>query len=176
MIHYALILAAGEGSRIKNNTRKQFLELNGLPVAMHSVRAFNQADPETIIYIALPNRHKLVWKKLCQKHHFKIKHKIYIGGDSRAETVLKGLKQIYKDSAFAVCADDNQKNNTLVSIHDAARPFIDSKFILELIHAAKRFGSAIPFLNLKNSLRSLKTHRKKVLSKSKDRESNRKFN
>ena len=108
----AIILAAGEGSRIKNNTRKQFLELNGLPVAMHSVRAFNQADPETIIYIALPNRHKLVWKKLCQKHHFKIKHKIYIGGDSRAETVLKGLKQIYKDSAFAVRADDNQKNNT----------------------------------------------------------------
>ena len=50
MDHYTLILAAGKGNRLNNKTPKQFLEINGLPMVMHSVIKFNQAKPNSKIF------------------------------------------------------------------------------------------------------------------------------
>jgi len=163
MIHYALILAAGKGSRVKyNKTPKQFLELNCLPIVMHSAKVFSRAHPETILYIALPNKYELEWAKLCKKYHFDTEHTIYTGGKRRIETVFKGLKSIHNNVMNRF--NYNEAKKALVSIHDAARPFINEKFILELIHNANRFNTAIPILNLKNSLRTFTQEPQKSIS------------
>ena len=163
MIHYALILAAGKGSRLKyNKTPKQFLELNQLPIVMHSAKVFSLAHPETILYIALPKKYELEWSKLCKKHHFSIKHTIYNGGKKRIDTVFKGLKIIHNNAMNRFSY--NEAKTVLVSIHDAARPFINEKFILGLIDNANRFNTAIPVLNLKNSIRTFTQKSQKSIS------------
>ena len=58
----------------------------------------------------------------------------------------------------------NEAKTVLVSIHDAARPFINEKFILELIYNANCFNTAIPILKLKNSLRTCTQESSKSIS------------
>ncbi|MBF25898.1 MAG: hypothetical protein CMP49_05230 [Flavobacteriales bacterium] len=159
MIHYVLILAAGKGSRLKNSQiPKQFLLINNLPIIMHSILAFKDADPSCKIYIALPKNYLDFWKKLCKNYNFKIKHKIYIGGNSRTSSVWNGLEKINQEKIVAKQLSKSTKSNhfnDIVSIHDAARPFIDKKLILNLIKIAKKKGIAIPAIKLKNSLRKI---------------------
>ena len=150
MSHFVIILAAGKGSRLNNEKiPKQFLELNNLPVVMHSIIAFNKADPQAKIYVALPTKYIQEWTEICKKYDFNIKHEIYAGGERRLDTVFIGLKKIYQLSSFP--------KRDLVSIHDSARPFIKPEFVLELINFAKKSGSAVPVIKLKNSLRNIGT-------------------
>ena len=149
MSHFVIILAAGKGSRLNNGKiPKQFLELSNLPMVMHSIIAFNKADPQAKIYVALPTKYIQEWPEICKKYDFSIKHKIYAGGRRRLDTVSIGLKKIYQLSSFP--------KQDLVSIHDSARPFIKPEFILKLINRAKKSGSAVPVIKLKNSLRNIR--------------------
>jgi len=146
MIHYALILAGGDGSRLSNTTQpKQFLNINGIPMLMHSIRAFSKAFPNTKIYIGIQKKHKSIWKNLCQKHEFNLNHQIYLAGQERLHTVFLGLKCIFNEFGL---------QDAVVSIHDAARPFIDSNFILNLLNSFgdKDIKAAVPVLNLKNAI------------------------
>jgi len=148
MAHHILILAAGKGLRLDSKTPKQFLEIHSLPIIMHSMKAFFLADPKSKIYVALSEKCLEKWPQLCREYKFKINHETYIGGDTRQETVFLGLNKIF--NSFG---ESSKKH--LVSIHDAARPFINSKFILELITAAKKSGNAVPVLKLNSALRKI---------------------
>ena len=148
MAHHVLILAAGQGLRLKSTTPKQFLELHSLPIIMHSMKAFFIADPKSKIYVALPQGYVEKWSRLCIDHEFDVNHETYIGGSTRQESVYLGLNKIYNS-----LGESSKKH--LVSIHDAARPFITSNFILELIAAAKKSGNAVPVMEINSALRKI---------------------
>jgi len=148
MAHHVLILAAGQGLRLKSTTPKQFLELHSLPIIMHSMKAFFIAHPKSKIYVALAEEYVEKWSRLCRDHEFDINHETYIGGSTRQESVYLGLNKIYNS-----LGESSKKH--LVSIHDAARPFITSNFILELIAAAKKSGNAVPVMHFKSALRKV---------------------
>jgi len=145
MTHYVLILAGGRGIRLNSKTPKQFLELAGYPMLTHSIRVFNLTHPKSKIYVSLPNGYKKKWLDLCKKYNFQIPHKVYRGGERRMDTVYLGLQKILTENSLM--------KSDLVSIHDAARPFLDSQFIMKLITCARERGTAIPVVPLKNSLR-----------------------
>ena len=144
MIVHILILAAGQGSRLSSHIPKQFLEINGMPILFHSLKNFNQSIPNVKIHVALPQNYIKKWRSFCIKYNFFTPHDFYTGGDSRIETVFKGLNKIV--------VEDRINNNTIVGIDDAARPFLQSKLIIKLINTATRYGSAIPFIHLKSAL------------------------
>ena len=148
MAHHVLILAAGKGVRLKSTTPKQFLEIHSLPIIMHSMKAFFKADPQSQIYVALSEDYVETWSKLCEEYSFNIDHQIYIGGATRQQSVYLGLDLIHNSV-------DKLRMKDLVSIHDAARPFINSKFILELLSAAETKGNAVPVMKLKSALRKI---------------------
>ena len=145
MAHYVLILGGGQGTRMNNSTPKQFLEINGLPLLMHSICAFFASDSTCKIYIGLPKSYLSEWDSLCKKYSFNINNIIFEGGKKRLDTAYLGIKKITKENEC--CSDD------IISIHDGARPFIDQTFIEQLINSARLNGSAIPVLSLKNALR-----------------------
>ena len=151
MAHYTLILAAGLGARLKSEIPKQFLELNSIPIFMHSIITFHNANPKSKIFLALPLEFNGdFFEELCRSYNIDdYPFSVYFGGNTRGETVLKGLQHIHKRNTLSEL--------DLVSIHDAARPFIKPDFILKLIKAAKQYGSAVPFIRIKNSLRKLDT-------------------
>lgn len=146
MTHYVLLLAGGQGTRLKDTIYpKQFLNIDKQPMLMHSIKAFNDALPNAKLYVGLQETHKITWKKLCQKYNFNIAHKIYLSGPERCNTVFQGLKRIH---------DDVGSKNAIVLIHDAARPFITTKFISRLLTPFEQPNTkaVIPVINLKQAL------------------------
>jgi len=137
---YALIVAGGSGSRMKSELPKQFIEIGGKPILMHTLSKFSNCDE---IVLVLPESQIEFWRQLCKKHNFKFKHTIIEGGESRFQSVKNGLGKVDK--------------NTLVAIHDGVRPFINSEIIENSFKNAQDKGNAIVCVDSKDSLRKIST-------------------
>lgn len=133
----ALIVAAGKGLRMGAEFPKQFLKLNNLPVLMHTINLFLHFDK---IYVVISKEESNYWKKLCKKYNFSVPHTICSGGTSRFESVKNGLKKI-------------SENNSIVAIHDGARPFASKYMIDKLMSATNDGVGAIPILKITDSIR-----------------------
>ncbi len=139
MNQYALIVAGGRGLRMGLELPKQFMELNGLPVLMHTLQAFHAIENISIVLV-LPEDQFVFWKQLCAKHNFKIPHQLVLGGHTRFESVRNGL-QVISD------------RESLVAIHDGVRPLISSKVINECFKVAEIKGNSVAVVALKDSIR-----------------------
>ncbi|MBA4055842.1 MAG: 2-C-methyl-D-erythritol 4-phosphate cytidylyltransferase [Marivirga sp.] len=136
---YALIVAGGKGSRIKSNVPKQFLELNGIPVLMHTIEAFYRYSKKINIILVLPLGDFDTWKSLCIKFNFDKPITLQQGGDSRFQSVKLGLDKI--------------KGEGLVAIHDGVRPLVDEAIIGASFRLATVHQSAVAAVRLKESIR-----------------------
>ncbi|MDZ4666411.1 MAG: 2-C-methyl-D-erythritol 4-phosphate cytidylyltransferase [bacterium] len=139
MKKYALIVAGGKGLRMGTEIPKQFLELNGLPVLMHTLKAFRQIEGIHLILV-LPALHFAFWKDLCARHHFDLPHQLVAGGDTRFESVKNGLSQI-------------EDTDSLVAIHDGVRPLVSEKIIEDCYAIALQKGNGIAVVPSKDSIR-----------------------
>lgn len=141
MKKFVVIVAGGSGSRMGTEIPKQFLELNGLPVLMHTIQSFQNFDSESSIILVLPENQKAVWSNLCLKHAFTIPHQIAFGGPTRFHSVKNGLNLLDGEG--------------IVFIHDGVRPFVSSGTLQRCFETAIRHGNAIPVLPVTESLRKL---------------------
>lgn len=139
---YAVIVAGGKGTRMQQKVPKQFLELNGLPVLMHTLHAFYNYSSHINIILVLPGNELLQWSELCKKYKFNIPHIQVTGGDSRSASVQKGL----------ACIDNPEG---LVAIHDGVRPLVEPHTIAQSFAVAARYGNAIAAIPLKESIRKI---------------------
>ena len=143
MKQYAIIVAGGTGQRFESQIPKQFLRLKGLPILMHSIKAFINFDNSIEIIIALPENHFETWNDLCRNHHFKIQHQKVIGGKTRFHSV--------KNALDAVKSDDG-----IIAVHDAVRPLVSKETLKRCFDTARKKGSAVPVVALYDSIRELK--------------------
>ena len=139
MKKFALIVAGGSGTRMKSDVPKQFLEIAGLPVIMHTINSFAKFDPEIQFILVLPESLIPNWHKLCEIHHFYIKHKIAIGGATRFYSVKNGLNLIDEEG--------------IVFIHDAVRPLVSDATIQNCLDCATTNGNALPVISVTESVR-----------------------
>ncbi|WP_018625521.1 2-C-methyl-D-erythritol 4-phosphate cytidylyltransferase [Kangiella aquimarina] len=121
---WALIPAAGIGTRMKSELPKQYLEIDGKTILEHSLSKFLEHPSIDKVVVALhPNDNH--WAKIKIANHSKI---ITVeGGATRAESVLNGLKAIQQQ----------HQQDDWVMVHDAARPCLDAGSIDALIQAGK---------------------------------------
>ena len=140
MNRYVVIVAGGEGTRMKSTLPKQFLLVNDKPVLMHTLECFVACNA-TIVLVLLNDYHAY-WKQLCTEYNFTVAHQIVSGGDTRAASVLNGLQQI--------------DPNSLVAVHDAVRPLVSSTLIEKLFVAADENGNAVPAVSVRESMREIK--------------------
>lgn len=140
MQKYAVIVAGGRGNRMKSELPKQFIELAGKPILMHTLEAFH--FDEIQILLVLPSDQIEFWKELVVKHGFQTPHRLVVGGEARFHSVLNGLNAI-------------PDNEGLVAIHDGVRPLIDREIISNSFNAAEKHGNAIVSVQLKDSIRSI---------------------
>lgn len=138
MKRYALIVAGGSGTRMGATVPKQFLNLKGKPILMHTLHAFASARVDEIILV-LPEAFLENWHSLCRSHQFIIPHKTVIGGNTRFASVQAGLRLV--------------EDQALVAIHDGVRPVIQGPLIQNGFETALEHGSAIAALPLKDSIR-----------------------
>ncbi len=127
----ALILAGGSGSRMKNNTPKQYVKLYDKPVLAHTIGPFEASNRiDEIIIAAHPDYHSEI-EKLRGTYSFSKISKIVESGETRQDSSYNAIR--------ALCCD----SNSIVFIHDAARPFISLSMIEKLYDAAITHGAAV---------------------------------
>ena len=128
----AIIVAAGEGVRMKGKMRKQYLNLLGRPVLAYSIMAFDSCSLVKDIFIVVPKEDiEYCQNKILSSLDFKKCIKLVHGGAKRQESVYNGLQAI------------NKKNTETVVIHDGVRPFINREDLKECILGSKKYGACI---------------------------------
>jgi 2-C-methyl-D-erythritol 4-phosphate cytidylyltransferase len=128
---FAILPAAGLGTRMASPAPKQFLALGGIPILIHSLRAFAAAPRMTGICVAVRRTEMERVEAQIAEYGFSGRVRVVEGGDSRQESVAHAL------AAIPAEADD------IVLVHDAVRPLIDAATIERTIDAVIEHGAAI---------------------------------
>jgi 2-C-methyl-D-erythritol 4-phosphate cytidylyltransferase len=141
-----IIPAAGLGTRMapvpsaldakakKLHSSKQFTDLGGTPILIHTLRRFAAVDAVSEIWIALRENEIEGFRERLEtdaKDVLKKRVELVVGGEHRQQSVEHAL------NAIAAAPDD------IVLVHDAVRPLVTAEIIGEVIEAASRYGAAI---------------------------------
>jgi len=143
-----IIPAAGLGTRMapmpsamdaktkKPHPSKQFSELAGTPILIHTLRKFGAVEAVSEIWIALRENEIEGFRERLAKDAPDVKKKVelVVGGEHRQQSVEHAL------NAVSAAADD------VVLVHDAVRPLVTAEIIHEVIEAAKKYGAALAAL------------------------------
>jgi len=141
MSDYLIIVAGGTGDRMGAAMPKQFLELAGKPVMMHTIDLFRLWNDKLHIVLVLHPAFIDYWKELCTHHNFSTPTQIIPGGNTRFHSVKNGLDSI------------PDTDNSVIGIHDAVRPLVAESTIDYCYRIAREKGTAIPVVELVDSLR-----------------------
>ena len=141
MKKFAIIVAGGSGSRMNNVLPKQFLLLKGKPVLYYTINAFLNAYDDCKIILVLPEDHVAAGQEIIDAFFDYNRIQITVGGRTRFHSVYNGLQLVDEDS--------------IVFVHDAVRCLITKVLIHRCYDAVIEFGSAVPVIESKDSLRIL---------------------
>jgi 2-C-methyl-D-erythritol 4-phosphate cytidylyltransferase len=131
---FVILPAAGIGTRMASTgtAPKQFLQLKGLPILLHSLQAFLSVPRVSAIYVAVRASEQPRVSELLAQYSLGEKVHVVTGGDSRQESVANALAALPSTSP-----------TDIVLVHDAVRPMIDAPTIERTIAAIEKHGAAI---------------------------------
>ncbi len=127
----ALMSSGKDAKHSKPHPSKQFTDLGGTPILIHTLRKFAAVDAVTEIWIALRENEIEGFRERLAHEALKKKIELVTGGEHRQQSVEHAL------NAITAAPDD------IVLVHDAVRPFVNAEIIHEVIDAAKKYGAAI---------------------------------
>lgn len=138
-----VLLAAGQGKRLNLGYPKQFARLAGKPIIIHTLEVFEPlASIDSVIVTAIPGQLNL-YEDLFAVYGI-TKTKVVAGGNTRQESVKKGLEYVQTEQ---------------VIIHEAVRPFIDSKLINDLLIAGEGEPAVTPVVPVPHAVGRMKDNR-----------------
>jgi 2-C-methyl-D-erythritol 4-phosphate cytidylyltransferase len=152
---YALIVAGGKGTRIKSIVPKQFIELKGKPVLLHTLEAFYRYSENITVILVLPEDDFETWNGIVKKYKLNKPVILQKGGDTRFQSVRNGLDKI--------------EGSGLVAIHDGVRPLVSPDIIGASFRLAAVHQSAVAAVRLKESIRMTDQDNTKAMDRSKFR-------
>jgi 2-C-methyl-D-erythritol 4-phosphate cytidylyltransferase len=152
---YALIVAGGKGTRIKSKLPKQFLELEGRPVILHTIDAFFRYTEKITVILVLPEDDLEIWNNIVKKYNYNRPLVLQQGGATRFQSVKKGLAKIQGEG--------------LVAIHDGVRPLVSEDIIAASFRLAAVHKSAVAAVRLKESIRVTDPDQTKAVDRSRFR-------
>ncbi|MDD4171285.1 MAG: 2-C-methyl-D-erythritol 4-phosphate cytidylyltransferase [Syntrophomonas sp.] len=136
-----VIAAAGKGSRMKSNTNKQYMLLNGRPVLSYSLEFFEKLDiVEEIVVVCGHDEVDLCNREIIRRFKYNKVSAVVPGGKERQDSVWAGLKQLGTDTDW-------------VAVHDGARPLLSEEVFFRLLKEAQYWGAAIPGITSKDTVK-----------------------
>ena len=114
MQDHLIIVAGGSGKRMGTELPKQFLELNGKPILVHTIERFHNFNNQLNIIVVMNEEYIDYWGDLCRTIALDIPHQVVKGGKERFFSVQNGLNAI-------------QAETGVVGIHDAVRPLVSKR-------------------------------------------------
>jgi 2-C-methyl-D-erythritol 4-phosphate cytidylyltransferase len=130
-MNVAIIAAAGQGTRLGAKRAKQFLELDGVPVIIHTLRRFEQCASVDEVIVVLPAPDVAGFLAMAGRYNLRKLARVVAGGQTRAESVWRGLQSVRAATAG------------IIAVHDGVRPFVAPDEISRVVAAAETHGAAI---------------------------------
>jgi 2-C-methyl-D-erythritol 4-phosphate cytidylyltransferase len=130
-MNVAIIVAAGAGRRMGGGRAKQFREISGIPIIIHTLRRFDECERVAASVVVLPRDECEEFRALAERHGIRKPARAVAGGETRGESVLRGLQALASDEV------------EIVAVHDGVRPFVRAEEIDRTVREAEVFGAAI---------------------------------
>ncbi len=137
----AVVVAGGIGTRMNSETPKQFMMIAGKPVLYYTIQTFLQSYDDLKIVLVLPEEHIAAGQEIIDAYFDYSRIQITAGGRTRFHSVQNGIQLIHEES--------------IIFVHDGVRCLLTKDLIHRCYDAALEFGSAIPVINSKDSVRIL---------------------
>jgi len=152
MSNSVIIVAGGSGKRMGASMPKQFLKISGKELIFYTLEKFLEFDPAIEMILVIHSDYKDYWEKTVSSSGFDYPVKIASGGETRFHSVKNGINML--------------ETGSLVGIHDSVRPLVSVSTIQRVYDAAEMFGSAIPCIPLKESVREISGETSRPLDRS----------
>ncbi len=137
-----LIMAAGKGSRMKSDVKKQFLKLNDVPILALTISKFDLCDKVDMIVVVAPKDDIKTCSDLCKEHCKKTAYSVIEGGKERYNSVYNGIKFLENKCRY-------------VMIQDGVRPFVTEEIITKTLTEAEKYGACIPVVEVKDTIKEV---------------------
>jgi len=147
----AIIVAGGTGQRMGSVVPKQFLEIQGKAILLHTIDQFTAAFDDIELVIVLPAAYIEEGKTLLQKNGYNNRIQLVEGGDTRFQSVKNGLSKVSESS--------------IIFVHDAVRCLLTPALIQRCYQQALEKGSAIPAVSATDSVRIVEGEDNRVLDR-----------
>lgn len=143
-MNVALVLAGGTGTRLGADIPKQYIDVKGKPIILYCLETLSMIKEIDAIQIVSNTEWYSFLKRIIVENQ-KLKMKIRgfsEPGENRQLSILNGVKD--------VCAYTSRED--IVLIHDAARPLLSKKLVLECLNACKSHDGVLPVLPMKDTI------------------------
>lgn len=144
-MNVAIVVAAGKGTRLGGNRPKQFLELGGIPVVIHTLRQFERSREINEIVTVLPAEQADSFLSLAKEFGLQKPMRVVAGGDTRAQSVARGLALVGQAE--------------IVAVHDGVRPFVSPDEIDQVVNSARTTGAAILVAPVTDTIKEIEEDR-----------------
>src|ERR1700750_1135527 len=131
-MNVAIIVAAGRGSRMGGGRAKQFREISGIPIIIHTLRRFERCSSVEETTVVLPDAEREEFLLLVRGYGLRKLARCVAGGGTRALSVWNGLRSL-----------DGVTDSDVAAVHDGVRPFVEPEEIDRTVRTAEEFGAAI---------------------------------
>lgn len=142
MGYQVIIPAAGQGKRMGAGKNKLLVELNGVPVLIHTLLVFENDEECNGIILAIHTQDEAEFTALIKKYKITKVDSLVPGGKERQHSIHHALKTVHDDG--------------IILIHDAARPFIKKEYIHLLVRTAQETGAAIIGVPAKDTIKKVR--------------------
>ncbi|WP_277679964.1 2-C-methyl-D-erythritol 4-phosphate cytidylyltransferase [Gracilibacillus dipsosauri] len=133
MVKYnVIVLAAGQGKRMKAGKNKQFIHLLDQPLIIHTVQNFIHDDWCKAVYLVVNPHERTEMEALFKPFPWFHRLQFVSGGSERQDSGFKGLKAVQVDNP-----------DEIVMVHDGARPFIEQEHLHLLAETAQKQQAAL---------------------------------
>lgn len=137
----AVIVAGGSGTRMGSTTPKQFLLLYDKPVLYYTIKAFLDAFDDLRVVLVVPESGTDMAREIIDAYFDHNRIQLMAGGETRFYSVKAGLSAVTEDA--------------IVFVHDGVRCLVSTTLIHRCYEKALEWGSAIPVVPVKDSLRTV---------------------
>ena len=141
----AIVLAAGQGKRMKSRIQKQFLLLEGKPLIWYALHAFEESRVDDVILVTGADEIGYCQEEIVKKYGFSKVRAVVAGGKERYHSVYEGLKALEQNLSYGEGAS--------VLIHDGARPFVDEPMIERIQSDIHSCGAAVAGMPSKDTVK-----------------------
>ncbi len=150
-MNVAIIVAAGQGTRAGGTGggkgAKQFRELAGVPVIIHTLRRFERSATIGECVVVVPAAQSSEFLKLIEQYQLRKVVRVVPGGATRGDSVWRGLQAVRAATA------------EIVAVHDGVRPFVAPEEFDETVRAAQAAGAAILAAPTIDTIKEVKDNR-----------------